>query len=144
MTTISVPMSQAISGVTLNVVVTGARRARTRLWLGTQIMRFAAAVIGCSVDVTTAAGRAAPPQLAPLIRLPRDEVRIEPLSDTHLAVALYTRGGSLYWQKQALHDLPNDLIGIEDLERHGVLEIYVSAVEKLIGARSDMLLSGAV
>lgn len=76
--------------------------------------------------------------LDPLIRLPRDEIRVEAFSDTHLAVALYTRAGSLYWQKLALSDLPNDLIGIEDLERFGVLPIYVAAVEKLVGGRSVM------
>lgn len=71
------------------------------------------------------------PQLPPLIRLPRDEVQIREHSPTHLSVALYTRMGSLYRQKVALSDLPNDLIGIEDLERAGVLHVYVAVVEKL-------------
>lgn len=76
------------------------------------------------------------PQLAPLIRLPRDEIRIEPYSATHLAVAIYTRLGALYWQKVRLLDLPNDLLGIEDLERAGVLLVYVAAVEQTVAIPS--------
>lgn len=72
------------------------------------------------------------PQLPPLIRLPRDEVVIRPCSDSHLAVGLYSRGGALYLQKVSLFDFPNDFIGIEDLERAGVLHVYVAAVQKLI------------
>jgi hypothetical protein len=83
-----------------------------------------------SVDAATA-----PMQLSPLVRLPRDQIQIEEHTGTHLAAAVYTRDGSLYWQKVALFDLPNDLIGVEDLERHGVLLIYVAAVEKLVGGR---------
>ena len=84
------------------------------------------------------------PQLPPLIRLPRDEVRIEPFNATHLAVALYARLGSIYFQKVPLLDLPNDLIGIEDLERAGVLHIYVAAVQQLIGVGAEVLLERAV
>lgn len=83
--------------------------------------------------------RANVPQLAPLLRLPRDEIRIERHDDQQIAVALYTREGAVYWQKMPLTDLPNDLIGIEDLERHGVLLIYVAAVEKLVGGCPGVL-----
>lgn len=79
-------------------------------------------------------------QLPPLIRLPRDEIRVKPYSDTHLCAAFYTRCGSLYWQKVRLLDLPNDFLGIKDLELHGVLHIYVAAVEKLIDGRTNALL----
>ncbi|WP_288935083.1 hypothetical protein [uncultured Sphingomonas sp.] len=72
------------------------------------------------------------PQLSPLIRVPADQVLVEAYSETHLACAFYTRDGTRYWQKVALADLPNDFLSIEDLERHGVLSIYVSAVEKLV------------
>lgn len=82
--------------------------------------------------------RADLPQLPPLIRLPRDEVQIRPYSATHLAVGMYTRGGALYLQKVPLVDLPNDLIGIEDLERAGVLQIYVAAVEQLVNGCAAM------
>lgn len=78
------------------------------------------------------------PQLPPLLRLPRDEIVIEPYTATHLSVAIYTRLGSLYRQKVALLDLPNDLIGIEDLECAGVLHVYVAAVEKLIDGAAAM------
>lgn len=77
--------------------------------------------------------RSALTQLSPLVRLPRDQMKIETHTETHFAAATYTRDGSLYWQKVPLLDLPNDLIGIEDLERHGVLKIYVATVEKLVG-----------
>lgn len=63
------------------------------------------------------------PQLPPLIRLPRDQVQIRPYSATHIAVGQYTRGEALYLQKVPLLDLPNDFIGVEDLERAGVLHV---------------------
>lgn len=71
------------------------------------------------------------PDLLPLVRLSRDEIRVEPYSDTHLCVALYSRGGAAYWQKLPLLDLPSDVLGIRDLKHFGVYHLYVAAVKKL-------------
>ncbi len=55
MTTIAaVSMQDAMRATTMQITVTGARRTRIRLWLGTRIMRIAGAVIGCDVVVSVA------------------------------------------------------------------------------------------
>lgn len=48
------PASKAIGGLTLQVRLTGLPIMRTRLWLGARILRLAAWVIGCDVEIETA------------------------------------------------------------------------------------------
>ncbi len=52
--------------------------------------------------------------------LPKEQWKIEPLGKTHIAAGTHENFGHYYWTKIALDDLPNDLIGIEDLERFGI------------------------
>ena len=51
MATIELPLASAMKGVTLSVVMTGARRARARIWAGAQLLKLGARVIGCSIDI---------------------------------------------------------------------------------------------
>lgn len=54
MTTISnISMPKAMKQVTLHMVVTGICRTRARIWLGTQLLRLAGAVIGCGVEIVS-------------------------------------------------------------------------------------------
>jgi len=69
--------------------------------------------------------------LEPLKLLPRPQWRLAPCGDRHLAVTMHTRGGALYKQKWSVHDFPNDFFSVEDLERHGVLLVYMAANEQL-------------
>jgi hypothetical protein len=48
---VEVPLSDLTKGLTLQLVLTGVWRMRFRLWLGTKLLRLAAAVIGCKVEV---------------------------------------------------------------------------------------------
>lgn len=50
---IEVPMREAVRGLTLQIKVTGVPIARARMWLGAQLMRLAAWVIGCDVEIET-------------------------------------------------------------------------------------------
>ena len=47
----NIHMPELMRQTTLSIAVTGVRCARFRLWLGVHIMRLAAAVIGCNVEV---------------------------------------------------------------------------------------------
>lgn len=53
-----------------------------------------------------------------------EDVRIEMMEGgQHVAAGLHVTGeepGTLYWTKVALAELPNDLVGVEDLERFGI------------------------
>jgi hypothetical protein len=64
----------------------------------------------------------------------KDEWRIERCGLRHVAAGLWEHPtGYRFWEKIALADLPNDLIGVEDLERFGItlVEIgHMAAVEK--------------
>jgi hypothetical protein len=51
MASVDFPMSDAVSGMTLQLRITGQTRFRIRLWLGCQIIRLAASVIGCKSEV---------------------------------------------------------------------------------------------
>lgn len=51
MAEIALPMSQAVGAATLSIRVTAVRRAAVRLWLGAHLMRFAAWVSGCGVEI---------------------------------------------------------------------------------------------
>lgn len=56
-----------------------------------------------------------------LVRLPRDEIRLEgPDCTGHVVAALHALDGVLYWTKWRLADLPNELVGVEDLKRFGI------------------------
>lgn len=52
MATAEVNMGEAIGGLTLECVITGAKRARLRLRIGTLVMMLAARIIGCRVEVS--------------------------------------------------------------------------------------------
>ena len=45
-------MARVMKETTINVRVTGMPALRVRLWLGTQLLKLAGAVIGCILDVT--------------------------------------------------------------------------------------------
>jgi len=47
----TVPMSKVTEQITMNVKVTGVRRALWRLWLGVHLIKLAALVIGCNITV---------------------------------------------------------------------------------------------
>lgn len=47
--------------------------------------------------------------------LPRDQWRIERCGSSHVVVGMHTNCGAVFWTKMALSDLPNDLVGLDDL-----------------------------
>lgn len=49
----SISMPRAMKQVTLHMVVTGKRRTRVRLWLGSRLLRLARAIIGCGVEIVS-------------------------------------------------------------------------------------------
>ena len=51
MTTIDIPAPRLARELTLNVRVTRVGAMRFRLWLGCQIIKIAARVIGCKINV---------------------------------------------------------------------------------------------
>ncbi len=53
MTTIDIPMSDAMRQLTLSFRLTGVRIAAARLWLGCQVIKLAALIIGCGVEIET-------------------------------------------------------------------------------------------
>ncbi len=65
--------------------------------------------------------------------LPPSEWMVTPHDDKHFAVAILSRRGVAYWQRWRISDFPNSFFGVEDLERAGVLGIYVAAVDQLHG-----------
>jgi len=52
--------------------------------------------------------------------LDNSEIRIKRDGDDRVAAALHHVDGVIYWTSHALAELPNDLIGAEDLERFGI------------------------
>lgn len=52
MAVVEVPMSDAMRGVTIEVVLIGQRRARFRTWLGGRMMVAAAWVMGCGIEIS--------------------------------------------------------------------------------------------
>jgi hypothetical protein len=67
--------------------------------------------------------------LEPLRLLPPEQRRVAAYESSHFAVAVFSRAGSLFWMRWSILAFPNDLIGIEDLERQGVLPIYMAAIK---------------
>ncbi len=53
MAEITMPISGAMRGVTIKVRLTGRRRMAARLWIGALLVRAAAKVIGCIVELDT-------------------------------------------------------------------------------------------
>jgi hypothetical protein len=49
---VNVPMSEVMSGLTLNVRITGMKIAKVRLWLGVQLLKLATLVMGCGIGVS--------------------------------------------------------------------------------------------
>lgn len=50
-----ITMGHALARTTIAVKVTGLRRARVRIWVGTGLMRVAALVIGSEIDINLTA-----------------------------------------------------------------------------------------
>ena len=48
---VAVPMSAVLAKTTIALKVTGLYRARVRMWMGIRLMRIAALVIGCKIDL---------------------------------------------------------------------------------------------
>ncbi|QUT07934.1 hypothetical protein KFK14_11395 [Sphingobium phenoxybenzoativorans] len=46
-------MPKLMSKVTLKVKVSGQRRTKLRIWIGSQILKAAAIVIGCGIEVAS-------------------------------------------------------------------------------------------
>lgn len=44
-------MAKVISSVTINVRVTGMAMAKARLWAGAQVMKLAALIMGCGIEL---------------------------------------------------------------------------------------------
>ncbi len=44
-------MANVISNVTINVRVTGMAVAKARLWAGAQVMKLAALIMGCDIEL---------------------------------------------------------------------------------------------
>lgn len=82
--------------------------------------------------------------LPPLALLPREQWTLRPLNDRQVGVGIFSRGGALYLQKWSIDDFPNDFFGIKDLERCGVLLVYMAAVEKLKDGRAGSALDPAL
>ena len=53
-------------------------------------------------------------------RLPKSEITMEQMDPDTLIVGAHEHLGCRFFMKVALADLPNDLIGIDDLERFGI------------------------
>ena len=63
--------------------------------------------------------------------LPKSEWTIEPSRDEgYIVVDAHENNGYVYFTKLALSDLPNDLLGIRDLERLGIDLINCAAITK--------------
>ena len=61
MATIELSMTETMQDVSLHVVVTDQREASVRMWIGTWLIRLAARVMGCGIDVeVSAASRGSP------------------------------------------------------------------------------------
>jgi hypothetical protein len=54
---------------------------------------------------------------ASLTPLPREEWFAKRLDENHIIVGMHTRFGAIKWTKFENSDLPNDLVGRNDLER---------------------------
>lgn len=50
-TDVTIPIQPLIDNVTMTVNVSGVRAAQVQLWIGLQLIRLAARVIGCRIDV---------------------------------------------------------------------------------------------
>jgi hypothetical protein len=48
---ITVPASQLVGDVTMMINVSGVRAAQVRLWIGLRLIRLAARIIGCRLEV---------------------------------------------------------------------------------------------
>lgn len=48
---VRVPAAKAMQSLTIKVRVTGLRRFKLRLWLGTQLLKLAAWVIGANIEI---------------------------------------------------------------------------------------------
>lgn len=66
--TTALPMSRAIESMTLSIRLIGAKRTAVRVWLGTMLMRFAAWIIGCNVEIDTSPATAG--SMVPLCDVP--------------------------------------------------------------------------
>lgn len=51
MATMELSMTETMKNVSLHVVVTDKREASARMWFGTRLIKLAARVMGCGVDV---------------------------------------------------------------------------------------------
>lgn len=73
-------------------------------------------------------------QIVPLVKLPPSEWRIKDVGPDHIGISVYARmldGVPVrHWQKWSILDFPNDLIGIEDLQRAGLIGRYIAAIEQ--------------
>ena len=49
-----VHLPDAMRGMTLDIVVTGARQAAFRTWIGCHLLKLGARVMGCDVNVSSA------------------------------------------------------------------------------------------
>lgn len=49
---VEIDAAELVRNVTLCVKVTGARRARFRLWIGGKVLLLAAYVMGCNIEVS--------------------------------------------------------------------------------------------
>lgn len=74
--------------------------------------------------------------LLPLVLLPPEQRVVRPLTDTHFGVGIFNRNGALHLQKWSVLDFPNAFFGIKDLENAGLLETYMTAVDKLKNRRA--------
>lgn len=52
MTIAQVDMAEVMSGLTMQVQVTGVRMLRVRLWLGLRVLKLAAMIMGCGIAVS--------------------------------------------------------------------------------------------
>lgn len=48
-----IPMSEVMRSVTINVRITGAKVAAARLRAGAQLIKLAALIIGCNIEIQT-------------------------------------------------------------------------------------------
>lgn len=67
--------------------------------------------------------------ISPSKLLPREDWLIKRFGPDHVAAGIYEHPpGVMWWEKIALRDLPNDLVGREDLEGFGIDLVDVAAI----------------
>ena len=100
-------------------------RPLVRFALREELMTLSARIDHLTVEIA---------HMKPKPRIPKDEWHIERCGADAIAAGIYEYMGALWWEKIPLADLPNDLIGAEDLKRLGIdLPQHAAIVQPELG-----------